>query len=310
MKNPAKHSRSQRHSPMQVKPRVLFFGFSDVGYKCLKLLLERGCDVVAVFTHDTDPHENQWFESAESLAKQNNIPVYKPKSLKAKEWEDLAKELKPDLILSLYYRNFIPPSIFKLAKLGAYNMHGSYLPAYRGRAPLNWSIINGEDHCGVSLHVLEEGFDTGDIVDQEKVQIAPDEYVGDVTPRITKAAVEVLGRSLDSLLSGNPKLKKQDLSKASYFGKRTPEMGRIDFTKSAREVFNLVRAVSRPFPGAFFDSDGKRIVVWRGHIAEKLDCKDKGKICGKILSKGPLKIACSDAIFEADDFDEEKIQES
>ena len=292
---------------MQEKPRVLFFGFSDVGYNCLKLLLERGCNVVAVFTHDTDPHEKQWFESAESLARQNNIPVYKPKSLKSKEWEDLAKELKPDLILSLYYRNFIPPSIFKLAKLGAYNMHGSYLPAYRGRAPLNWSIINGEDHCGVTLHVLEEGFDTGDMLDRQRVEIAPDEYVADVTPRITKAAVEVLGRSLESLLSGNPKLEKQDLSKVSYFGKRTPGMGRIDFSKSAREVFNLVRAVSRPFPGAFFDLNGKRIRVWRGHVGEKLPEQDKGKICGKILGENPLKVACSDAAFEIDEFEEEKI---
>lgn len=292
---------------MQKKPRVLFFGFSDVGYKCLKLLLERGCNVVGVFTHDTDPHEKQWFESAESLARQNDIPVYKPKSLKSKEWEDLAKALKPDLILSLYYRNFIPPSIFKLAKLGAYNMHGSYLPAYRGRAPLNWSIINGEDHCGVTLHVLEEGFDTGDMVDRQRVDIAPDEYVADVTPRITKAAVDVLGRSLDSLLSGKPKLEKQDLSKASYFGKRTPEMGRIDFSKSVLEVFNLVRAVSRPFPGAFFDLGGERIRVWRGHVGGELPEQDKGKICGKILSEEPLKVACSDAVFEIDEFEKEKI---
>ena len=292
---------------MQDGPSVLFFGFSDVGYKCLKLLLERGCKVVAVFTHDTDPHEKQWFESAESLAKQNGIPVYKPKSLKSKEWEELARELKPDLILSLYYRHFIPPSIFSLAKLGAYNMHGSYLPAYRGRAPLNWSIINGEDHCGVTLHVLEEGFDTGDIVDRQRVEIAPDEYVGDVTPRITEAAVNVLGRNLNSLLSGNPRLEKQDLSKVSYFGKRTPEMGRIDFSKSAREVFNLVRGVSRPFPGAFFDDDDRRIRVWRGHIAENLSEDKRLKICGKILSKKPLRVACLDAVFEIDDFEEEKI---
>lgn len=292
---------------MQDSPKVLFFGFSDVGYQCLKLLLERGCNVVAVFTHDTDPHEKQWFESAENLARQNNIPVYKPKSLKSKEWEDLVKGLEPDLILSLYYRNFIPPSIFKLAKLGAYNMHGSYLPAYRGRAPLNWSIINGEDHCGVTLHVLEEGFDTGDMVDRQRVDIAPDEYVADVTPRITKAAVNVLGRSLNSLLSGNPKLEKQDLSKVSYFGKRTPEMGEIDFSKSAREVFNLVRAVSRPFPGAFFDSNGGRVRVWRGHVGAELPDQDKGKICGKILSEKPLKVACFDAVFEIDDFEEEKI---
>lgn len=289
------------------KPRVIFFGFSDVGYNCLKLLIERGCEVVAVFTHDTDEHENQWFETAESLAKQNNIAVYKPKSLKGEEWTNLVKQLNPDLILSLYYRNFIPPSIFEQAKLGAYNMHGSYLPTYRGRAPLNWSIINGEDYCGVSLHVLEEGFDTGDIVDQQKVEIGKDEYVGDITPRITKAAVEVLSRSLESLLSGNPKLEKQDLSKVTYFGKRTPEMGRIDFNKSAKDVYNLIRGVSRPFPGAFFDLGDKRITVWRGHLGENFSKGDCGKHSGEIISEKPLRVACFDGILEIDEFEERKI---
>lgn len=288
-------------------PRVVFFGFSDVGYNCLKLLIERGCNVVAVFTHDTDAHENQWFETAESLAQKNGIPVYKPKSLKGDEWEQVMKELNPDLLLSLYYRNFIPPKIFKQAKLGAYNMHGSYLPRYRGRAPLNWSIINGESYCGVTLHVLEEGFDTGDIVDQEKVEIAADEYVGDVTPRITKAAIDVLSRSLESLVSGSPKLFKQDLSKVTYFGKRTPEMGRIDFNKTAREVFNLVRGVSKPFPGAFFDDGSKRITIWRGFVSDKLENAQTGKICGKILSKNPLRIACADAVFEVKEYEEKQM---
>ena len=158
--------------------------------------------------------------------------------------------MKPDLILSLYYRNFIPEEIFSQAKLGAYNMHGSYLPTYRGRAPLNWSIINGESYCGVTLHTLEKKFDTGEIVEQEKVEFGPDEYVGDIQPRVSAAAVRVLEKALPSLLAGNPKTFKQDESKASYFGKRTPEDGRIDFTKTAREVFNLIRGVSKPFPGA------------------------------------------------------------
>lgn len=119
---------------MENKPRILFFGFSDVGYKCLKLLLDKGCDVIGVFTHDTDPHEAHWFKTPESLAKENFIRVFKPTTLKTEKWFRKVKYMKPDLILSLYYRNFIPEEIFSLAKLGAYNMHGSYLPSYRGRA--------------------------------------------------------------------------------------------------------------------------------------------------------------------------------
>ena len=141
---------------MENRPRILFFGFSDVGYRCLKLLLDKGCDVIGVFTHDADPHEAHWFQTPESLAKENFIRVFKPGTLKTEKWFRKVRYMKPDLILSLYYRNFIPEEIFSQARLGAYNMHGSYLPAYRGRAPLNWSIINGEDHCGVTLHTIEK----------------------------------------------------------------------------------------------------------------------------------------------------------
>ena len=281
------------------KPRIMFFGFSEVGYQCLKLMLDRGCDVVAVFTHDADPHEAAWFKTAESLAGERGIPVFKPKSLKGGEWAETVAGLKPDLILSLYYRNLIPPSIFSQASLGAYNMHGSYLPAYRGRAPLNWSIVNGEDHCGVTLHVLEEGFDTGDIVDAERVEIGPQEYVGDVVPRIAAAAVSVLSRSLDSLLAGNPKLSPQDVSKATYFGKRTPEDGRIDFTKPARDVFNLIRAVSRPYPGAFFERDGRKVLVWRATV----DGPVGGAAPGSVVCENPLKVACADSFIVSDDFE-------
>ena len=277
--------------------RILFFGFSDAGSKCLKYLLDAGCNVIGVFTHDTDPHEKQWFETPERIAKERFIPVFKPSTLRTEKWLRKVKYLKPDLILSIYYRNIIPEEIFSQAKLGAYNMHGSYLPAYRGRAPLNWSIINGESHCGASLHVLEKKFDTGAIVEQEKVEFGPDEYVGEIQPRITDAALKVLERALPSLLGGNPKLIEQDLSKASYFGKRTPEDGRIDFGKSAREVYNLIRAVSKPFPGAFTDITSPRSIIWRAKIGG--DCR--GEKPGTIVSHSPLTIACADKYLVAEE---------
>jgi len=278
--------------------RIIFFGFSDVGYKCLKMLLDKGCNVVAVFTHDTDAGEAHWFESPETLAKENFIPVFKPTTLKTDKWARKVKYLKPDLILSLYYRNIIPENIFECAKkLGAYNMHGSYLPTYRGRAPLNWSIINGENYCGASLHVLEKHFDTGAIVEQEKVEFSEDEYVGDIQPRVSAAAVRVLEKALPSILSGSPKLTNQDASHATYFGKRTPEDGRIDFTKTAREVFNLIRGVSHPFPGAFTDIDGKRVKIWRAKIGENTN----GAKAGNIVKDSPLTIACADKFIEIEE---------
>ena len=277
--------------------RIIFFGFSDVGYKCLKYLLDEGCNVAAVFTHDTDPHEAHWFETPESLAKENCIPVFKPETLKTEKWARKVKYLKPDLILSLYYRNLIPEDIFKEAKLGAYNMHGSYLPSYRGRAPLNWSIINGENYCGASLHVLEKKFDTGGIIAQEKVEFGDDEYVGDIQPRISVAALNVLKKALPLLLAGNPPFIEQDLTKVSYFGKRTPEDGRIDFTKTARQVFNLIRGVSKPFPGAFTDVTNPLSIIWRAHIGG--DCA--GITAGTVTSQTPLTVACADKFIIADE---------
>jgi len=268
---------------LAAKKRILFFGFSDVGYKCLKLLLEdRRVQVIGVFTHDTDPHEKQWFETPEALAKSRGIAVYKPQSLKGEEWAKLVTGLAPDIILSLFYRNFIPPQIFGSARLGAYNMHGSYLPTYRGRAPLNWAIINGENYGGVSLHVLEKSFDTGDIVGQKKVRFGKREYAGAIQPRITAAAQSVLKRALPSLLKGSPRLKKQDDSKATYFGKRTPEDGRLDFSKPAKDVFNMVRALGKPFPGAFTDAFGRRLIIWQAlPVSKSAALEAARKSCGK-----------------------------
>ena len=300
-------------------PRVVFFGFSDVGTKCLKLLLDSPCEVVAVFTHDTDPHEAHWFDVPEAIALERNIPVYKPKSLESAEWTELVSSLKPDILLSLFYRNFIPKDIFSIPRLGAYNMHGSYLPSYRGRAPLNWAIINGEDHGGVSLHVMEEGFDTGDIVLQKRVDFGADEYVGQIQPRITKAAVEVLREALPSLLNGNPNLTKQDESKASYFGRRKPEDGRIDFKKTSREVFNMVRALSKPFPGAFTDEvDKSRLTIWRARplsdseAAEKINASAeyvKAAQAATVLGKDPLIIKCSPGAIIVDESETTEIDD-
>jgi len=284
---------------MDIDKKIVFFGFGNVGYKCLKYLLENDCNVIAVFTHNLDPHEQQWFDSTEELAKEYYIDVFKPETLNTPKWIRKIKYMKPDLILSMFYRNRIPEEIFTQATLGAYNMHGSYLPTYRGRAPLNWSIINGENYCGATLHKMEKSFDTGDIVSQKKVNILPEEYVSDVEPRIAEAALECFKESLPSLLDGNPSLTPQDESKASYYKKRTPEDGIIDFNKTAREVFNLIRALSKPFPGAFFDAEGTRATIWKAHIGNPIE---NGIEAGTIVCANPLTIACKDNYIVVDEF--------
>jgi len=254
--------------------------------------------VVAVFTHADDAHETGWFRSVPKLAGQHGISVYTPESLKDPQWEALVRELQPDVLLSLYYRNMIPERIFGQAKKGAYNMHGSYLPRYRGRAPLNWAIIHGEDHTGVSLHVMEKSADTGDIVDQEKVPIGPRETAGALTGRVRDAAVRVLGRQLAALLAGNPKKTPQNHALATYFGKRTPEDGRIDWAKPSQDIFNLVRALTRPFPGAFAQTmGGERLNVWWGECVKAPE-GSLGLRPGTVVNAVPLVVRTGDGAFQ------------
>ncbi len=286
-------------------PRVLFFGYSEVGYATLELLLARGVAVAGVFTHADDGQETQWFRSVPKLAAERGLPVFTPDSLKDPAWVDKVRALRPDLILSMYYRNMIPTRLLDLAPLGAFNMHGSYLPRYRGRAPLNWAIIHGEDHTGVSLHVMVKEADAGDLVDQEKIPIGPDEPVTTVLPRVREAAVSVLGRQLDALLAGRAPRTPQNHALATYFGKRTPEDGRLDWNRPAREVFNLIRAVTRPFPGAFTDvSRGgqlNRLVVWWGR---PLAGTHPTVPPGRIVKINPLTISCGQgALMELSDFE-------
>ncbi len=286
---------------MNVKDaKIVFFGFGDVGYKCLKYLLENDYFVLAVFTHDFDSHENNWFNTPESLAKEYGIDVYKPTNLKSAKWIRKFKYINPDLILSLYYRNKIPSEIFTQAQLGAYNLHGSYLPSYKGRAPLNWAIINGEKYTGVSLHIIEETFDTGDIIAQKKIEILPNEYVADIQTKVAQEALTLFKDNLDNIILQRVQPKKQiDIKdvKASYYGKRTPQDSRIDFSKSAVEIYNLIRAVSYPFNGAFFEDEKCKYILWKADI---LDQKPNAP-AGSIVNRTPqaLQIASIDAIIQA-----------
>jgi methionyl-tRNA formyltransferase len=219
------------------------------------VLLEAGVEVALVVTHRDDPKENVWFASVAKLARNHGLSVLEDPS----EQEILEKTaaIEPDFIFSFYYRRMLPASVLRLAKRGAFNMHGSLLPKYRGRAPVNWAIVMGETETGATLHEMIEKPDAGRIVDQQAVPIGPDDVAVEVFKRVTDAAEIALRRSIKDLVSGKAKLTSQDLSKGSYFGGRKPEDGRVDWSKSAKQIHDLVRAVAPPYPGAF--TDGMKI---------------------------------------------------
>lgn len=244
------------------KSGILVFAYHDVGYECLDALIQRDEYIIAVITHKDDPKEEVWFRSVARLAKQYDIPVYTPESVNTPAWIEQIRSWEPDLILSFYYRNMLAQEILDLPRLGAFNMHGSLLPKYRGRAPINWAVLNGEKETGVTLHHMVKRADAGDIVDQEAVSILPDDTAQDVFTKTVKAARLVLERQLDALSNGTAPRRAQDESKATTFGGRKPEDGRIDWTQSAEAISNLVRAVTHPYPGAFTEVDGRRLFVW------------------------------------------------
>jgi len=244
-------------------PSAVVFAYHNVGCRCLSVLLAHGVDIPLVVTHDDSPSETIWFESVERLARLHDIEVATPDDPNASAFADRIAALRPDFLFSFYYRQMLKPALLALPARGALNMHGSLLPRYRGRAPVNWAVLHGERETGATLHYMVEKPDAGAIVAQQAVPILPDDTALEVFGKVTVAAELALDRVVPDLLAGRAPAIVQDLSRGSYFSGRRPEDGRIDWSRSAREIHDLVRAVAPPYPGAFTDVQGRRVRILR-----------------------------------------------
>jgi methionyl-tRNA formyltransferase len=292
-------------------PRILFFGYSEVGDDCLTLLLERGENVIALITHQDNPHEKIWFKTPASIAREKGIPVFTPISVNAPEWREKIAAFEPELILSAYYRQMIHSEILALPRLGAWNIHGSLLPKYRGRAPINWAILHGERRIGMTLHRMVKHADAGAIVDREGVDIGARDTAEEAFRKVLPCARHVLARQIDALLAGTAKEIPQDDAQATYFGGRTPEDGRIIWTQTSVQIFNLIRAVTDPYPGAFSDVTGARLMVWWAEIDSPVVRAWRGSPTttgrdaepGEIVSLDPLMVATGDGALELTKFE-------
>jgi methionyl-tRNA formyltransferase len=278
-------------------PRILFFGYSEVGYECLSLLLERGDNVIALITHEDNPHEKIWFKTPAVAAREKAIPVFTPDSVNTPEWLERISALRPDLILSVYYRNMISSKLLAIPRLGAFNLHGSLLPKYRGRAPINWAVLHGERRIGMTLHRMVKSADAGAIVDQEGVDLGPRDTAEQAFRKVLPCARSVLARQIDALLAGTAPETPQDDAQATYFSGRKPEDGRIDWTQTSAQIFNLIRAVTDPYPGAFTDVGDARLMVWWAETDTPAARQPRGKP-GEVLSVTPLVIATGDGALE------------
>lgn len=250
---------------MAARRRAVVFAYHNVGVRCLKVLLAGGVDVALVVTHQDSPGETIWFESVIALCQAEGIAFVTPPDASSPALLAQVAGARPDLMFSFYYRHMLPAALLALAP--AYNMHGSLLPQFRGRAPVNWAVLHGAVETGATLHEMTAKPDAGPIVARSAVPILPDDTAFEVFGKVTVAAEQALWQVLPQLLAGSAPRTANDLAQGGYFGARTPEDGRIDWTQPAQQVYNLHRAVAPPYPGAFTDLQGRRYTIERARLS-------------------------------------------
>jgi methionyl-tRNA formyltransferase len=248
---------------MKCARRAVVFANHDVGVRCLSVLLASGLDVPLVVAHREEPHESDLFASVSEFAALHGVESVISEDTAEPELLQRVSKLAPDFVFSFYYRRLLSDAMLATPRRGALNMHGSLLPKYRGRAPVNWAVIRGESVTGATLHYMTAKADAGDIVDQQPVPILPDDTAFDVFTKVTFAAELVLWRSLPALIAGNAPRQPQDISMSNYFGRRRPQDGEIDWAADARAVHNLVRGVAPPYPGAYAQVRGRTVRILR-----------------------------------------------
>ncbi|MEI7218858.1 bifunctional UDP-4-amino-4-deoxy-L-arabinose formyltransferase/UDP-glucuronic acid oxidase ArnA [Pectobacterium carotovorum] len=274
--------------------KAIVFAYHDIGCVGLEALKLAGYEIQAVFTHSDAPGENHFYGSVAKAAAEMDVPVFAPEDINHPLWVNRIRELAPDVIFSFYYRTLLSDDILQLPSFGAFNLHGSLLPHYRGRAPVNWVLVNGETQTGVTLHKMVSRADAGDIVAQSVVAIDEEDTALTLHGKCRTAAAALLAQQLPLIRSREIMLTRQDESRASYFGRRTAADGLIDWHKSAREINNLIRAVTEPYPGAFTFLGERKVTIWRARVV-----KDKiGGEPGAIISTSPLVVSCGEDALE------------
>ena len=268
--------------------KAVVFAYHDIGCAGIEALLTAGYEIAAVFTHADDPKENNFYGSVAQLCARNGIPVHAPEDANHPLWIERIAKLNPDYLFSFYYRNLLSEPLLATASKGAFNLHGSLLPKYRGRAPANWVLVNGETETGVTLHRMVKRADAGAILAQQKVMIERSDTGLSLHAKLRDAATSLLRDALPQLAQGKLGETAQDESQATYFGRRSAADGKLDWKKPAEELFNLVRAVTQPYPGAFCAVGEHKLIVWQAEVAKG----NEGLAPGRVISVNPLRIAC------------------
>ncbi|MDT7095073.1 bifunctional UDP-4-amino-4-deoxy-L-arabinose formyltransferase/UDP-glucuronic acid oxidase ArnA [Citrobacter amalonaticus] len=274
--------------------KAVVFAYHDMGCLGVQAVLDAGYDIAAIFTHADNPGENTFFGSVSRLAAEAGIPVYAPDDVNHPIWAERISQLAPDVIFSFYYRHLLSDAILEQAPAGAFNLHGSLLPKYRGRAPLNWVLVNGESETGVTLHRMVNRADAGAIIGQQRVAISPDDTALTLHHKLCQTARQVLEQALPAIKRRETRDVLQNESDATYFGRRTPEDSFLTWNRPATTLHNMVRAVAAPWPGAFSYSGTQKFTIWSSRIHSQPQTAQPGTV----ISVAPLLIACSEGALE------------
>jgi len=274
----------------RIEMKVVVLAYNDIGCRCLELLLRAGHTVEAVFTHKDDPNENIYFDSVEEIAKKKGIPCYTPDDINAAENVKIIRDAAPQAIFSFYYRKLISREIIDIPARGAINLHGSLLPKYRGRCPVNWAIINGESETGVTLHYITEKPDAGPVIGRRRLSIGVDDTAHTVLNKLAVEAVKLLEEALPKIEAGTVVAIPQNEKEATTFPRRRPEDGLINWDLSSLKIYNLIRALTHPFPGAFSYLRRKKLFIWSAGVFVGLDFEGDIKSGTMLIHDGKLLI--------------------
>lgn len=276
--------------------RILFMGTPDIAAESLAALIAAGHEIVGVFTRADKPVGRKQILTAppvKQLAVQHNIPVWQPATLRDGKAEPIFRELAPDLVVVVAYGRILPPELLHIAPLGCINLHVSLLPKYRGSAPIQWSVLNGDTETGVTIMQLDEGCDTGDILMVERVPIGPETTSGELFDQVSAIGAKTLVTAIEKLAAGELTPRPQNEADATQAPPLKKEMAKFSFTETAAHIHNWVRGMN-PWPAAFFELDGKKVKV----LESRLALNENAAPAGTVLALKPLTIACGEGALQ------------
>jgi methionyl-tRNA formyltransferase len=278
--------------------RIVFMGTPDFAVPSLERLVADGHEIIAVVTQPDRPQSRGMKMTASPVkecALKYNIPLYQPEKIKKdREFIEKYKEMNPELAVVVAFGQILSKELLDIPQKGNINVHGSLLPKYRGAAPIQWSVINGDKTTGVTTMFMDEGMDTGDMLLKEVVEIGAEETAGELFDRLSILGAEVLSKTIDRLQDGTLTREKQNPDEATHVSMINKDLGKLDFNKTSKELDCLIRGVN-PWPGAYFEINGKKIKVHKAKVSEQTG--NAGEIIASDAKKG-LIIATKDFSIE------------